>query len=1184
MRSSVLHRVGRIVGVAAILAAAIVVGALAAGYRPVVIQTGSMGDTAPPGSLVVAAPRSGDAIEVGDIVVMRRPGATPVTHRVIEIEPGGTGRFAVTQGDANEAPDAAPYPLGAQDELVARWIVPGLGGRLETLFQPGVSLVVLAVAVVWVTVSALRRVWGKPEDEENEEREESELTEVAVAPAAPAPETRSQRRRRLVGLAALPMVALLTVGVAWALFQSSESVASNDFGTRECFDPQLASVQDGETIHAVDGIVEVPITAVDPTEAFVLASVRSAANEPADVTAAVSLRGDGAAVVIDRETDAGAPPQVTVAWSVVHYDCGVTVQHGSTPGNGTAQVDVTVAAVDAGAAFAIVTSAADRSATTFGGADLHAAALTSSTNLRISSDPSTTLAATRTFHWQVVSFDDPGDAAVQVVSEPLGVGVGSATVTLPTPVDPSTTFLLASVTTASSGVDVGERMVRAHLVDANTVAIDRSVSGDPIAVQIQAVTLKDGSTVRHGTVDLDPGQPTRAVAVEPVDPTRSTAISTVAVPGLAAGGQTDQAVDDVVGEGTATFALANATTVNVQRAATASAASFGWQVIEWAGPSWWDPDYDFRQRIDVDTGSASAPGAYSVPLTFDHAALVSTGLATSATGTDLRVVRWDGASWTELDRVLDDGGAWNGVATTIWFRTVDPIAAEDTGTYWLYFGNDAPGPALEDPEAVYLLTEDFESGDLGDFEDRTGGTGWYEADPWTRRIPLTIPAGRVGSDLTDFPVLVSLTDADLATNAQADGSDLRFVAADGTTPLAHEIEDWDAGSGTLVAWVRVPTLTAATPTSLYLVYGAPNAPSQDDVRGTWPSDVEAAWHMSADPAGPAPQLDDSTPNNHDGVNRGGMTNADLVPGLIGDAIDFDGVDDMLEADPFDLAGVSGLTMSAWVRLDTAINEARVINKATTPATRIFELSLLDTGAVRARLRLDGSSTTVARGPGSVTTGSWHHVAAVWDGATLELFADGVSLGSAAAVGALDADASMPVTIGNIDSVDRPLDGLIDEVRVARVARSAAWLAAAESNQRNPATFVVAGGVETGTWFAQGTWGARKPIGIDPSITDADLTDVAVPISIVDPQLQSSANADGSDIVFTAADGTTRLDHVVETWDSGTGTLTAWVRVPTLSSSAATQLFVYYANPTAADQQDGPAVFGPDTDLTLTGSS
>ena len=294
MSSPLTHRIGRTLGVGAILAAAIVVGALVAGYRPVVIKTGSMGDTAPPGSLVIAAPKSGDAIDVGDVVVMRRPGATPVTHRVIELETAGTGRFAVTQGDANEAPDASPYPLGGDDELVARWIVPGLGGRLETVFQPGVSLAILAIAVLWVSVSALRRIWARPEDD---------LDEHDVEPVEPSPHigprTTASRRRRLIGVAAVPLLALATVGVAWALFQSSESVASNDFGTRECFDPQLASVQDGETIHAVDGVVEVPIAAVDPTEAFVLASVRSATNEPADTSAAVYLRGDGAAVVIE---------------------------------------------------------------------------------------------------------------------------------------------------------------------------------------------------------------------------------------------------------------------------------------------------------------------------------------------------------------------------------------------------------------------------------------------------------------------------------------------------------------------------------------------------------------------------------------------------------------------------------------------------------------------------------------------------------------------------------------------------------------------------------------------------------------------------------------------------------------------------------------------------------------------
>ncbi|MCP4963324.1 MAG: DUF2341 domain-containing protein, partial [Actinomycetia bacterium] len=206
-----------------------------------------------------------------------------------------------------------------------------------------------------------------------------------------------------------------------------------------------------------------------------------------------------------------------------------------------------------------------------------------------------------------------------------------------------------------------------------------------------------------------------------------------------------------------------ADTLSVVRDASASNASFAWQVIEWAGPQWWDPAYSFRQRIDVDTSSVAAPDGYTVPLDFDHAALVSTGLSQSD-GTDVRVVRWDGSTWTELDRVLDDASTWNAVSTTIWFKTVEPIAADTTSTYWLYIGNGSPGAVANDPEAVYLLTEDFDSGTLGDFEDRTGGTGWYQADPWTRRIPLTVSAALVRSTLTDVPLQIEVTDADLSAS------------------------------------------------------------------------------------------------------------------------------------------------------------------------------------------------------------------------------------------------------------------------------------------------------------------------------------------------------------------------------------------------------------------------------------
>ncbi len=1161
-----------VLAIVAIAAVGVVLAGLAVGYRPVVIQTGSMGDTAPPRSLIIAAPTDAEAIITGDIVVMRRPGATPVTHRVIEIETNGSARFAITQGDANEAPDAAPYPLQGR-QLVSRWIVPGLGGLLQSIFQPGIVLIILAMATVSVVVQTLRRIWANDEEA---------VAAEAVPADEPSPSAGMTRRRRRLVLIAAPLAGVLTAGVAAALYRSTEAVATNDFSTADCFDPQLTSVQSGETIHAVDGTVAVPITAVDPTGAFVFASARSSSNEPADSTVRTALTGGGTSLELVRATDGGVPGPVTVAWSIVEYGCGVDVQRGTVNGNGTDQVDVTIAAVDPSAAFVVVSSAAQASATDFGGDDLFIAELTSPTTLTVRTAGGV-FSPQRSFAWQIVSFTDPGDIDVQTVSGTLGSGVVSDNLSLATPADPATTFLITTVASAGAGPDIGERLVRTHLVDADTVAVGRAVGGDAIDVQIQVVTLRDGSTVRHGTIDFASTQAARTVTIEPVEVSRSTAMATVAVPGLSAGGWTDHVADDVVGEASATFDLTDNETLSIQREAVASNASFGWQVIEWAGPQWWNPDYGFRQRIDVDTTTAAAPGGYTVPLTFDHASLVASGLS-AANGADIRIVRWDGSAWTELDRVLDDVGSWNDSATTIWFRTVTPIAADSTSTYWLYFGNDSPAPAADDPEAVYLLTEDFESGTLGDFEDRTAGTGWYGAAPWTRRLPITVPAATVAADLGDFPLLVSLSNADLGANAQPDGSDIRFTAADGITRLVHEIESWNPGTGTLVAWVRIPTLAASSGTTIHLYYGAADAPAHEDIDATWPDAVEAVWHLDRDPAGTAPQVDDASARNHDGLSGGGMVNGDLVPGLIGGAIDFDGVDDRFQVDSFDLAGATALTLSGWVNLDGYTNDARILTKADDTLNRIFELAVRNDGAARARLSLSGSTVELEAGAGAVTLGAWHHVAATWDGALVRIFVDGVERGSSAASGIIDADPSMPVTIGNLITLDRPVDGRLDEVRIERVARSAAWLAAVEANQRTPTGFVSVGGVQTGSWFAQGTWAARKPLTVDADQVPADLTDFPLLVQFTDPELQAGASPDGADLVFTAADGTTRLDHVIETYNSASGSLSAWVSVPSLSSIGDTNLYLYYANPSAVDQQDPVAVFGPDADLALLGTS
>ena len=646
------------------------------------------------------------------------------------------------------------------------------------------------------------------------------------------------------------------------------------------------------------------------------------------------------------------------------------------------------------------------------------------------------------------------------------------------------------------------------------------------------------------------------------------------VPGSASGGSTGHVADDVLGEASAALTLIDATTLSVERDSAASLSSFAWQVITWGGPSWADPLSPFRQRIDVTAGSVDAPDGYTSPLTLDHGALVASGLSLPS-GDDARVWRHDGVSWTELDRVLDDDSAWNAADTTLWFRTQESISADETASYWLYFGNASPPAVLADPTKVWLLVEGFEDGTLGQFEDRTGGTGWYRADPWTRRLVFTIDASAVSSDLNDQQVLVRASDPDLAADAQPDGSDFRFTGADGLTPLPHEIEEWSGGS--LTAWVTIPTISSATDTTIHLYYGAADAPDQSRPRAVWSGEV-ASWHLARDPLGQAPTLDDVSTNQLDGLALG---DPGLVVTTSGPAADLDGTTDRFEAAPLDLA-TQPFTVSTWFSVDTFGTDPVLVAQGDPSLTGVFELAI-DTSVVptgRFRIRTGGTSKEVLGG--TITAGTWHHLAAVWDGSNALLYLDGVAVGSTSATGPAAGGASTPIVLGGDAAGTRTLDGRLGEVQIGSSAWTVDRVGFVEANLRSPTTVVTASTPTSGSWFDQGDWTIRRPLAIDSTQIAGPLNDFPLLVQLADTDLGLNAQPDGDDLVFVADDGITRLDHQIESWEAGTGTLSAWVRMPAIDNVTNTELFVYLANPSAVDQSDPVGVWGPDADLVLIG--
>ena len=114
------------------------------------------------------------------------------------------------------------------------------------------------------------------------------------------------------------------------------------------------------------------------------------------------------------------------------------------------------------------------------------------------------------------------------------------------------------------------------------------------------------------------------------------------------------------------------------------------------------------------------------------------------------------------------------------------------------------------------------------------------------------------------------------------------------------------------------------------------------------------------------------------------------------------------------------------------------------------------------------------------------------------------------------------------------------------------------------------------WY-NSSWSHRKQIFVQSSQVEETVTNFPVLIQTTDANWKSTSNGgnvgqtSGNDILFTTSSGV-KLDHEIEKYDPTTGELIAWVKVPTLSSSADTELYIYYGNSGAADQQNATGVW------------
>jgi RHS repeat-associated protein len=309
------------------------------------------------------------------------------------------------------------------------------------------------------------------------------------------------------------------------------------------------------------------------------------------------------------------------------------------------------------------------------------------------------------------------------------------------------------------------------------------------------------------------------------------------------------------------------------------------------------------------------------------------------------------------------------------------------------------------------------------------------------------------------------------------------------TKLNHEVETYNATTGAVNYWVKVPTVSHATDTVIYMCYGSASVTTdQSNKTAVWDSNFVSVYHL---PDGSTLNASDSTANGNNGANSGTAA----ATGQIDGGGSFDGSSKFININhpsAFNF-GNGDYTFEAWVKPASATAAQTIIGKDDSVAGgRQWNFSLNNDGTGTLNLaHFNGNSLFYWRRTpnSSVTTNVWNHVVAERQGAGLVMYINGSGQTltdpfSTAALGTMQAS-GLDAYIGKraYPGYNSYFNGGIDEVRISKIARSADWIQTEYNNQSSPSTFYTVSSATGGVVPAQLHWLVTDQLGTPRMIFD-----------------------------------------------------------------------------------------------------
>ena len=325
---------------------------------------------------------------------------------------------------------------------------------------------------------------------------------------------------------------------------------------------------------------------------------------------------------------------------------------------------------------------------------------------------------------------------------------------------------------------------------------------------------------------------------------------------------------------------------------------------------------------------------------------------------------------------------------------------------------------------------------------------------------LTTPEGAdlpATAAVQNFPLLLRLTKGTFDfSQAKAAGADLRVSA--GGQPLAYQIEEWDAASGTASVWVKVPVIQGNAQQEIKLHWGKADAASESNGAAVFNADNGFATVIHMDEA-LKDEVGTITPVNAGSTVAGGMIGKgrNLVAGT--------GVNGGTHIKNFPFSN-NPFTFGCWFRAEAA--GSTIIYFGNYPNRYVVGSGAGD--EVGLNFGSPPGLSWASDGPGGATAttepalGRWYHAAATYANGTSRIYVDGKQEASRPGdpnwMSILN---DVTMTIGGLRG-SYQFAGDIDEVRLSRIERSADWMRLEYENQK-PGQSLAGCLVQPGNTFA-----------------------------------------------------------------------------------------------------------------------